>query len=373
MKYRKIEIDEECWSAGHDLEQHSPFSLKLNGDKEPATIDLAGVTVGRFNESMALPVKAVRHDFMEEDGYRVDTRSVIPFGSEPAVLRKFEYYSNIIKITTDIRVKAPVEGNVFSIDELLLQGKWKRFAVIGASKKKQINDKIKWKKASVSESPLYESKNLFGIILLESEDGVRIEIGTGFDIWRWNIAQEMEDVDGKLIIELNKEGSVIIKRHIMCAENDFVIPKREWRFNWYMAWDTGADSVSDSAVEPTTISVNKFEWSDAGLVKEGDSILSAPCLHSKAARNRLKKWIRSQLDISRGKEVRIIDVKPHICGNPAHLERPKYDELLHWDLPDIIDLWFWANRQLRKKESLFSLLPEKNGVFEHLPSFKNMK
>jgi len=372
MKYRKIEIEEYGWSGGHDLEQHVPFCLTVGKEENAISVNLTGVTIGRFDESMAMPLKAVRHDFMEDDGHSVETRSVIPFGSEPAVLRKFEYFSKIIKVTTDVRVKAPVEGNIFSLDELRFSGNWKRFAVIRASGQIRIDDSIKWENMSSSDSVVYESENLFGVILLEAENGVRVEIGTGFDVWRWNIAEKHDDIEGKLQIAV-KDGDFIIKRHVMCSEIDFIIPKRDWRFNWYMAWDSVEEYISDDASESSSISLDQFDWSDAGSVKEDSVIVDAPCFHSKAARNRLKKWIRSQLNISQGREVLLTGVAPHICSNSAHLERAKFDKLLHWDLPDIIDLWFWANRQLRKKDSCFSIIPDKRGIFSELPSFKGMR
>ena len=374
MKYRKIEIEKNSWNAKHDLEKQVPFSLTLNGndDDKCININLKGVTVASFDESMAMPIKAVRHDFMEDDGHKVETTSVIPFGSEPAVLRKFEYLGNIIKVTTDLRLKAPVMGNLFSLDELLLNGDWAKYAVVGISAKLQIDKKIKWSKIPESDKVLFESDNLFGVLLLEDKNGTRIEIGTGFDIWRWNIAQNLDGIDGQLKIEL-LDGAVSLKRNLMTSETEFTIPKRDWRFNWYMAWDSNVETSSSDIPQGASISVKKLDCPDAGMVKEHDVVTEIPCFHSKAARNRLKKWVRSQLAAAQEQLIVVEDITPHICGNPSHLERSKYDNLLHWDLSDIIDFWFWSNRQLRKKDSFFSIFPEKSGIFGEFPSFKAMK
>ncbi len=374
MKYRKIEIENSSWSAKHDLERQVPFSFTLNGDEDDKSINitLKGISVASFDESMAIPIKAVRHDFMEEDGYRVETASVIPFGSEPAVLRKFEYFGNIIKITTDLRLKAPAMGKLFSLDELLLTGNWKKYAVIGMSSKFQIDKKIKWNKIPESDKVLYDSNDLFEILLLEDENGSRIEVGTGFDLWRWNIAQNLDNIDGQLKIELI-DGAISLKRHLMTSDSEFEIPKRDWRFNWYMAWDCSGDDSLIDTVKGASISVKKLECPDAGMVKEGDVITNMPCFHSKAARNRLKKWVRSQLGTAKEELLVIKDMIPHICGNQAHLDRAKCEKLLHWDLADIMDFWFWGNRQLRKKDSFLSIFPEKSGIFGEFPSFKAMK
>jgi CubicO group peptidase (beta-lactamase class C family) len=141
MKYRKINIEDDNWTSLHDLEERIPFSFSPGG-KDKTGIELKGVRLGNLDESMAIPVKVVKHDFMEEDGYRVDASSVIPFGSEPYISRTFEYMGNIIKVTSDIRVKAPINGNVFSVDDLVLKGKWKKFAFLD----KKPGSKIRWEK-----------------------------------------------------------------------------------------------------------------------------------------------------------------------------------------------------------------------------------
>ena len=374
MKYRRIEIENDSWSATHDLEKQQPFLLDLKsevGDSD-ISIKLKGVRVASFYESMAMPIKAVRHDFMEEDGHKVETTSVIPFGSEPAVLRKFEYLGNIIKITTDLRLKAPVMGTLFSLDELLLKGDWERYAVLGISAVSQIDKKIKWNKVPESDKVLYDSDNLFEVLLLEDKNGSRFEVGTGFDIWRWNIAQNLDGIDGQLKVELI-DGDISLKRHVMTSETEFEIPKRDWRFNWYMAWDNGSDDISEEISQGASTSVKAIECPDAGMVKDQDVVTDMLCFHSKAARNRLKKWVRSQLATAKEELIAVEDMTPHICTNQAHLERAKYDKLLHWDLADIIDFWFWSNRQLRKKESFLSIFPEKSGIFGEFPSFKAMR
>ncbi len=369
MKYREINIEENQLIARHDLEQHCPFNLQFsNGDN--IELNLEGITIGDFNESMAMPEKAVRHDFMEEDGYRVDTSSVIPFGCEPIILRKFEYLGHIIKVTSDVRVKASLQSSVFSIDKLVLSGNWKRVAVINPGEKNCFPDKIKWEEVPFENSTIYESGNMFAILILESEIGMRIEIGTGFDIWRWNIADHIEGAHGNLKVEI-LDGKVLLERRVLTAESDFEIPKRDWRFNWYLSWDFGENISGKGATTDNCFSLKKFEWPESGRVKKSDYD-KEPCLHSKTARNRLRKWLRSIIKQSEGKEVSLLDMEAHICGNAAHLERPKMGELLHWDLPDIFDFQFWANRQLRRNESFLSIFPQKEGIFSELPSFKGM-
>ncbi len=370
MKYREINIEENNWKATHDLEQHCPFTFSLEND-DNIRIVLNGITIGSLNESMAMPLKAVRHDFMQKDGYRVKTTSVIPFGSEPAVLRKFDYLGNILKVTTDVRMKAPVVGNIFSIDDLVIQGNWKKFAVINMSGGNRLNNKLEWHKISSEDSVIYDSDDLFGVLLLESEKGIRLEIGTGFDIWRWNIAEKTEGVVGNLKVE-SANGEIIVKRNVMTSEAEFKIPKRDWRFNWYLSWDCGEKKSGEKKDCADCFSIDQFEWSEAGTVKASGIYEDSPCLHSKAAKNRLRKWLRSIINKVEGKEVKLVDLNPGICENSAHLEKSKIDKLLHWDLSDIIDFWFWGNRQLRRKESSLTIFSAKEEIFSELPSFSVM-
>ena len=76
---------------------------------------------------------------------------------------------------------------------------------------------------------------------------------------------------------------------------------------------------------------------------------------------------------SEGKGILLEGLIPHICESSSHLERPKGGAMLHWDLSDIIDFHFWANRQLRRKESVLSIFTEKDEIFSQLPSFIGMK
>ena len=368
MKYRKINIEENEWLARHDLEEKVPFEIEWK--KYGVSLSLTGIKAAALDEIMALPLKAVRHDFMEEDGYRVETAAVIPFGEEPAVRRKIEYFGNgIVKVTTDMRMKSSMSGKEFILDRLSLTGDFAEFAVIPLNTDTQFTS-LNWKPISAEKSTILEATEVCCIILIRTEEGFTIETGTGFDLWRWNVAEKSTGVQSGLKIEKTAAG-IEISRFIMQSDDEFNIPKRDWRFNWYLAWSNTKEEPSEFS-ENADLCLSDLSIDSSGKVRNSQKNLNAPCLHSKQVRNLLRKWLRSRLGADAGTNLRVSGFLPHICNNPSHLERPKRGALLHWDMQDIIDFWFWANRQLRKNNCSIAISADEASIFKELPSFRVM-
>ena len=368
MKYRKINIEENEWLATHDLEEKVPFDIKW--EKYGVSLSLTGIKAGALDETMAMPLKAVRHDFMEEDGYRVETAAVIPFGEEPAVRRKLEYFGNgIVKITTDMRMKSAMSGKEFVVDRLCLTGDFAEFAVIPLKEDTQFTS-LNWQPISTDDSTLVDKPEVCGIILMRTAEGFTIEIGTGFDLWRWNVSEKIPGAHAGMKIMKTSAG-IEIFRFVMQSDTEFEIPKRDWRFNWYLAWSETNEKPEENN-EPVDFSFADLAVDNSGKVRNSQKVIDMPCLHSKQVRNLLRKWLRSRLGSDAGTLLRASGFLPHICDNPSHLERPKQGPLLHWDLQDIIDFWFWANRQLRKNDCSIALSADKDSIFNELPSFRAM-
>lgn len=392
MRYNKIEIEGKNWHATHDLEEHIPLFLSVNNDIQ---LLLNGVNIGNFSEETALPQKAVMHEFMDVVGYHVETGSVIPFGSEPAISRKFEYLNNIIKVTTDINIPRNTSADKFEIDPLKISGNWQKFALIDMSKPTELT----WQPI-IEDSTIFDSDSHFHIILLEDKDGTRMEIGAGFDLWRWNIGKRthVEDEKGQTI-ELKSrftisyaKNEITIFRQIMSADSEFEIPARSWRFNWYLAFGNTEhptsniqhrmkkeekiiknSSITVSAEVPPKEQRRKYPAPSLRIkLRRAQSSIQS-CLHAKKARNQLRKTLRKMVGQLDDKTIIDIELEPEICYNSSHVAKPDAQSLEHWDLNDIIEFWFWANKRLINKNSCLVVLPPENSIFAEFPSFWTMQ
>lgn len=347
---------------------------------------------------------------MDITGHTVETKSIIPFGSEPVINRKFEYLPNIVKIITDIEIKRPIAAKIFEVDSLKLKGNWKKCAVINLSADKPAPEKLNWIDLTAlhhypTELPslpspdsqthhiLYDAPSHFHIFLLEANNGARIEIGAGFDLWRWNHAsirdnRKTQKTGNEKSIEtplantpsLNKknilpsgrftikniEDGILIQRQIMTSDNEeFEINAKNWRFNWYFAWEN-----RNSAFEKEENKQTKIALPNIPIFQHSTH---PPCFHTKQARNQLRKSLRSVINKLGDNILCLNNISPHTCTNTSHISRPGKKNLEHWDMSDIIGFWFWANRQLLQTKSGFIITPPKESVFEELPSFRSLR
>lgn len=366
MKYRKIEIKGNEWDALHDLEKHVPFCLHLNQSTNQQ-IAISDIKIGEFSENSSLPQKTVMHEFMDIVGYSAETKSVIPFGPEPKIKRNFEYLPHIIKVTTDVHVPRTIAASNFEIDSLQIQGDWKKYALIDVEKPEK---KIKW--TNLTQDILYESEQHFHILLLEAADGTRLEVGAGFDLFRWHLArknriQKNEEGEaqsdyvkpkGKFTITSSKDA-LSIRRQVMSADQEFEICSQNWRFNWYLAW--GKKKKSE----------DNIEHPPAPRLWETSPTSNKQCMHAKTTRNQFRKALRGMIN-KVSNETIIINVAPQFCTNSSHVAKPGQKDCEHWDLSDIIDYWFWANKQLLPRDSRLIIRAPKDSIFKECPSFWSM-
>ena len=391
MKHIETTIRGESWNAEHAPEKQEPFVLSLNKSEK---VILDGVGLTALNERDALTEKVIKHDLMDDFGHTVDSKSIIPFGVEPMLSRKFDYYLKTIRITTDIRLRGKTTLTEFNVDDMRLTGEWSRFAVITLDAKGDMPNSIPWVDTPSKAGTLWKADKVFSFILLESANGTRLEIGTGFDLWRWNTAPSM-GATGRFTLEKKDNGEIILKRTVLHFDAETEIAGREWRFNWYLSWSTGPFENRENrfddeinAFPPTggkaklprnkqkdlAFSLKETQWPEQARISRNANLATSPCFHSKMVRNHLRKTIRSiaaRADESL-ENVLILDCTPHFCDSCRHLERPKQGNLAHWDIADIITLHFWANRKLHKKNVKLKIRAPFDGIFNELPSFISM-
>jgi hypothetical protein len=366
MKYKKIEID-NYYQATHDIESEIPFELEVPDNTLDSYIfkmQLIGIQIGELSEKNSYPLKAVAHEYLDTPGYTVDTKSVIPFGTEPIIKRKFEYFSNTLKVTTDIKVNRSTIEKSFHVDSLNIHGKWKRYAVLNLDTWDP-NTEIPWNDFKADDEVIYQKSKIFHILLLENVDGLRFEVGTGFDIWRWQVAKYYvaPAIEGETPVSLSSEFKITrsgdyinIDRTILCAEKEFIIDSHNWRFHWYVSWNDCRELKHSN--DKKSYKFNLTELPD--------------CFHAKTTKKYLKSALRSQFQNIDDNTVTFEGIVPFLCDNSSHVAKHNLKDIFHWDMTDILDFWFWSNRQLMKKNSELIILPPKKSQLNGLPSYQQL-
>ena len=368
MKYKKITINDK-FQVEVDLESGSFFVLRAGqlGEKDSFAFNLnmSGVEIGELSEKFAYPVKSVLHEFMDSPGYIVETESVIPFGTEPKIKRKFEILPGIIQITDDIRVHPATIENGFKVDSINIKGDWTEFALPDLHNTSSF---LEWKSFSTESEVLYNSEQVCPILLLKNERGMIFELGTGFDVWRWqaaelyslperNIDDEIEYPKPVSHFKVTRQGdTVTVEREVLKADCPFPVTSKNWRFNWYVAWSESEDiqgSCSDSEKNVVHLDLGEMPT----------------CFHARKNKKLFKNKVRMQLKYLNENTLQLDCVSPGLCKNPSHVARSSKEHALHWDLGDLIDLWFWANRQLISSNSDFVIRTDENSWFSELPSY----
>ena len=369
MKYKKITIDDSFF-AEFDLESDSSFSLKAgkaaDTDQFAFQLEMPGIEIGELSEKFAYPVKSVLHEFMDTPGYTVETESVIPFGTEPKIKRKFELLNGIIQITDDIRIHPSTIEDNFKIDTLYIKGKWKQYAFPDLN---NITQSLKWNSFSADgEEIIYDSSVVCPVVLLKDEEGSVFELGTGFDLWRWQSA-ELDSLPDRHMdddadypepvsnFKMVRNGETIyIERTVLKADAVFPITSKNWRFNWYLAWSVPEDEAEKRKCD----TMNRVTLDLGG---------KPDCFHARKNKKLLKNKVREKLNLLNNSCLVLDKITPSLCMNSSHVARSSAASAPHWDLGDLIDLWFWTNRQLLSSDSCFIIEASDNSWFSQLPSY----
>jgi hypothetical protein len=352
-------------------------------------LSLSGMVFGKIEEASGYCVKCRQHESIDLLNKSAEIVNVIPFGSEPQIVRQFEFAGNRAKITTDFHLKAPMEAESFEVDNILVKGSWAKIGVLKIGKPLPETSDIEWH--AVGKDSLWKLviEDIPLIILFEGNDGTRLEIGTGDDIWRWLQTETFPETTASIVFE-KTNGGVSIRRIFAKWTETGTIAPRKYRFTWYFAWETpdrkyftcGEDEFSVfsfSGKNKILSDGNKcFKFPDGELpelfaARFANDLTGAPCFHSSPVSGLFRDWVRSAAAIKDGRPLVLGNLKASLCDSAPHLERPQKQKLLHWNMIRIFDFCLWANKQLRYSDSSFYILPEGNGkVYSSLPSVKGM-
>lgn len=352
-------------------------------------LDLSGMVFGIIEEASGYCLKCRQHEAIDLLNKSAEIVNVIPFGSEPQIVRQFEFAGNHAKITTDFDLKAPMEAASFEIDNFLAKGSWAKVGILRIDKPLSENSDIEWLPVSKDSSWKHVVEDIPLIVLFEADDGTRLEIGTGDDIWRWRQTEAFPETTASIVFEKVNGGISVRRIFAKWAENGTVAP-RKYRFTWYFAWEipgrkyfiSNGDEFSEfsfsgkNKISPAGNKLFKFpdtEIPELFSARFADSLTGAPCFHSSPVSGLFRDWVRAAAAIKDGRPLVLGNLKVSLCESASHLERPQKQKLLHGNMIRIFDFYLWANKQLRYSDSPFYILPEKNGRgCSTLPSVKGL-
>lgn len=384
-----ISVEKNGWKAVSEISPPK-MSFSLLGDE---LFKMSGVAIGCIQETAAICEKAKTHEYSSFEGGYFETLNMLPFGSEPEIYRKYHYAANHFKVTTDISFHSNFKSDILSIDTLHIKGVWSRVGVLTIKKEDAAAPPATcWNWMDISSLTKMEYKEPPLLWLFEKENGIRLEIGTGDDLWRWNISSRMGK-DSSFILRNDKEnGCLVIERRVISAPESVEVAMNNMRFSWYFSWEIhGWEFVKQESVESSEFSFknnsseiqtpthnpcfhfNNSEWPESARVLVNGNYAKSACLHSALVQNRLKDLVRHTASRISGGNVLISGIEPFFCESASHMDRPQKKNLQHWNISSILDLWFWANRHLCNSGSKFFITsPEENSLFSLLPSLRGL-
>jgi hypothetical protein len=358
------------WHAELDMERpgHLPFYL---GKKTAFTF--TPVSFGVLNESMGMMKKCCTHHATTLNTCSFETNYRMPYGSEPVLKRSIEFTGNHAKVITNLKCKHGFPMRHLDIDPITFDKRWVKIAIIPIPEKGSYVEEIKWEEIASLPPTILDSPAPLLVILFEDQYGNRLEIGTGDDLWRWELNGGGE-VPVHFIIQKTKSG-VTLTRRIWDFKGESEPPTGDHRFRWYFAWETTALQKIKRKQENITESCDAHneQWHTIARVTRQGTEQKIPCFKSSAFNKFIRRWIRPLQDKTDSNSiVKLQNISPSLCDNPTHLNRSGKGELLHWDLTEMLTTWDWCNKILSKSGATLIFTQEKNSVLKELPSMQGV-
>ena len=380
------------WEAHHDEGRFGgPVEIVVDG--EPL------VHVGSFHiDDMDQDTVAVTRTraFRKGGAGVVHHEGTLPFGEPIQVMQTCRYAANHVRITFDLNwPRTAVVHRHLGVGTLVLPGRWTRYYLVPACAHLAEEAKPAWHSIP-AEAP---GSGMVGhwhrpplAIVFEREDGMRLEVGTGNDVWRWEHCFGFGPEAGSYKIMQQPEGLHVIREPLMTCEE--VIPeKRQYRLTWHLAWQRPGDvsvvptapALALGSASPAEVRANQggcFRLDPAQLGLDGaccrqetpDAYVrndppGAPCWTSNGTQKAARRLIRSLANLDEPGTLIVGPFTPGPCWVPSHCDRKKPSGLAHWDLPGLLDFAVWTRQQLGPAwtivpdSSFASLLPSVAGLF----------
>lgn len=349
-----VAVTEKNWSLRFGEPERDRFTLQC---AEDLFLVSGCCSINGLSEQSALPSRIRPHVSGDEKEFSFDSKTVIPFGSEPSVVRKYKLTDHILQITTDLVMRVNPGMTDLSAGDFQVRGNITGIKVLGT-------DGVLYEAGK--DPVIYESPAPPLSILFQSASGACLEISTGEDVWRWNGAERLGGTS--LFRICRDEIGIRYTRELFHWEKNQDTPPppgRTWRYNTIISWNH-TQPVRPRRPAKTAAAFDCAAFSGTkGLCKESGEL----CLAANGTVNLLKKWLRSNLASLKKGDILLLDnVKISPCHDAAHQDRPGKKELIHWDLRAILEFKRWAEKQLARSGAVLKIIPAKDCVIRDFPS-----
>ncbi len=324
------------------------FTLKQG----TVTLTTLPAVPGDYPETMALQKKCRPHASADGSECSLDTESYIPFGTEPAIERKYTFTNSRMTVRTDFVLR-----HSFEIRSIV-GGGWK------ASGIKHFKISCKGSKAGAPNhektidfqsledgATVYDKEHIPLILRLVGMDNKPLDFELGASVWRWDLPSRLPG-KARFIIRKEKDSLCFywnLFEYTAPAPEAVPPHGRNLRFIWSLNWGTPEKIKTPKAVFDT----EEYQWPESAKVmgKDGKTLENLPCFQSAKVLEILKSWLRSNLaDAEEGDTfVLRVPAEDSVCCSAAHEDRPRKELLIHWDRDGKLDFQRWANRQLLVK------------------------
>lgn len=356
-----------------------PLSLAVDGKLVMSGFDNSFDDVG--NDGMTVKKSHVYH----KSGVAVfEGEGILPSGPESGVWTACRYAGNVARVTVDFTIKKEtVVKSGIECGSMVLHGKWVAVTTVPDFGKKALSE---------GQSIHYEELPLAWVF--EREDGFKLEIDTGFDLWRWRNSVEM---GGATVDVAVFADHVDFKRHLLVVEDGgeegVQPPSRDYRFYSQLAWSVPvlyADAADMPEVTPleilpkgkgidvkalgenpaVSIDFSKLTAVDSMHVLHDGVQQEALCWECNNTKLAAKRIIR-QLAAKSAEGFLLIEggMTPSVCDNGKHVDRSG-KTVAHWDLNGITAFAIWARqclgnvwRVVVKQPEPWNGLPSLQGLF----------
>ncbi len=319
-----------------------------------------------------------------------------PLGPDsPVVAEQFAYGGQHVRVTTDVQWPAglPVERHL-GLDSIVLTGEWRRMLIVPTSSALEWGREAEW-----IDLPQVTEETMVGhwhrpplAMCFEAGDGVRVEIGVGKDLWRWELALGFGPEAGSYKVFVESDGSIRIVRELVMTCLPQCPAQGKYRFTWYVAWSGHSDGLQGTAerCERLNMGDERIEVPEAGVITAPaqtawparacrtdsfvDSCLgrksTAPCWVSNEAQKRFRRFVRRVAEKEGEKRIVFEGLSPGLCWEPGHVWCSQWNGAAHWDAGLLLELGSWTRQQLGQEWTLNTTDVE--GWKQELPSVRGL-
>ena len=396
--------NEGKWKASHTKGCLSgPSEIIYN--KAPIIEDVHSY-IGDIKDNMAI-VRTFK-DFHKQNASVLEYGGFLPYGSQIGFNHIYRYFENRLRVTSDVQI--PPGASIprhLGVGSLFLPGKWEKFYIIPAAQ-----HQVDGAGPFARSIPKWEGKDIMIghwhrppiAMTFAKKNGVRVEIGTGSDIWRWESNLGFFPESGSYKLFLQENGIKVVREPLACCEN-FEPEPMEYRFTWYLAWDctkekepkvpsnaftlpliNGKDLDKDElkkslavAGDKATVLIDlkKFSWPES-FYKSPSSIeyileetTDEVSFAHKSVATAIKKILRQLFEMDQITGIAFKNFTPGISYNSSHVNKKDPDGVVHWDINQLLDFSAWTTFQAQEKGvQLYNIvepawnIPSMTGMFK---------